>query len=208
MFKKLLLCAVLCASTLTAFASQSTIDTSGLSDAQIAEIKAIAAQKSAEVARQKDEGGVALPKDPGAMATLAATWGQQAAAAAEGFAKALSIAAKELGITINEFLATPAGKLTAILIVWKVAGASIVHLLYSMLFVTVGLSIARVIYVKLFTQEYKEVQYSHLFGLISGTKLVRIPKSIHDLETDGEWFSFNLMIAISVLTIIIAGIII
>lgn len=36
------------------------------------------------------------------------------------FAKAIGVAAKEVGVATNEFLGTPAGKFTAALILWKV----------------------------------------------------------------------------------------
>lgn len=45
-------------------------------------------------------------------------WGQ----VAKEFAQAIGIAARELGVATNDFLGTPAGKLTAGLIFWKVAG--------------------------------------------------------------------------------------
>lgn len=38
------------------------------------------------------------------------------------FAEAIGVAAKELGIAANDFLDTPAGKLTAVVILWKVMG--------------------------------------------------------------------------------------
>src|SRR4249919_3594765 len=110
MFRKIFVgLALLCAAT--AYAGQTAVDTSGLTDAQIAEIKAIAAKKVSDVANKAD-----MPNNPGAMITLASTWGPQMAQAAEGFAKALGIAARELNVTVNDFLASPAGKLTAALI--------------------------------------------------------------------------------------------
>lgn len=36
------------------------------------------------------------------------------------FAKAIGVAAKEVGVATNEFLSTPAGKFTAVIIAWKV----------------------------------------------------------------------------------------
>ncbi len=205
--KKILVGLVLSLAAFAASADTTAIDTSGLSAAQIAEIKSIAASKAADAAKVKavNEGTAILPKDPGTMATLAATWGQQAASAAEGFAHALAIAAKELGITINEFLATPAGKLTAALIIWKVAGASIIHALYGCLFLTVGLSVSRMIYMRLFTSGYEKVEYKRFGGLWSGTKLVRVPKSIQDLDNDGEWLAFWVMIILTFGTIVIGG---
>ncbi len=200
--KKILIGLIL---SLSAFAAcAENIDTSGLSDAQVAEIKSIAATKAAESAKQKAEQGAMalLPKDPTTMAKVAATWGQQASIAAEGFAHALAIAAKELGITINEFLATPAGKLTAALIIWKVAGAAIIHMLYGMFFLTVGLSFSRMLYMRLFTKEYVKIEYKRFGGLWSGTKMVRVPKTIRELQTDGEWLMLWVMIAMTVCTIV------
>lgn len=183
----------------TAFASQTTINTEGLSDAQIAEIKSIAASKVAESA-----------KAPGMAETmtLAATWGQQAAIAAEGFAKAMGIAAKELNVSINEFLDTDAGKITAALIIWKVAGESLLGIIYGGFFVIVGLSLARVISMRLFTKEYVSVEYSRFGGFFKGTKMVRIPKNISELRTEGEWLVLWLTVVITLGTLGIAGIII
>ena len=73
MFKKLIVGIALCVS-FGAFAAQATMQVDGLSEAQVAELKAIAAAKVAEVAKQAD-GSIAanLPKDPGALTTMAAT---------------------------------------------------------------------------------------------------------------------------------------
>ena len=204
MFKKLIAGVALALLAATSFAAQTTLDTSGLSDAQIAELKAHAAQVVAQTAAQAASPTVA-PEKITAGVTLAATWGQQAAAAAEGFAKALGIAAKELNVTINDFLGSPAGKLTAALIIWKVAGAAILHALYGMLFVTVGLSLARVLYVRLFTKEYKEVQYERFFGMFKGTKMVRIPKGFQDLKNDGEWLAFWVLVVLVIGTLLLGG---
>ena len=187
----------------TSFAGQSSVDTSGLSEAQVAEIKAYAAKQVADVARAAAQPATAETVTAGV--TLAATWGQQAAMAAEGFAKAMGIAAKELNVTINDFLKSDAGKLTAILIIWKVAGAAVVKALYGMLFVTVGLTMVRVIYTRLFTKGYEKVEYSRFGGFFKGTRLVRIPKSFSDLDNDGEWLAFWVMIALTLATLVFGG---
>lgn len=183
----------------TSFAAQTSVDTSGLSEAQVAEIKAIAAQKVAEAAKP------ATAENITAGVTLAATWGTQAAQAAEGFAKAMGIAAKELNVSINDFLASDAGKLTAVLIIWKVAGAGLVKLLYGAFFVTTGLIIARVIYTRLFTKGYEKVEYSRFGGIFKGTKMIRVPKAIHELEEEGEWLMLWAMIVIALGSIAIGG---
>lgn len=197
MIRKVMIGMVLAICAMTASAG-TVIDTSGLTDAQIAELKASAARAVADAAKGVEP---VASKDVSTTVTLAATWGQQAATAAEGFAKALGIAARELGVTVNDFLHTDAGKLTAILIIWKVAGAAIVKALYGTLFVAVGLSVARVIYYRLFTLEYKQVEYSRLFGAFKGTKMVRVPKTIGQFRDDGEWLAHWMMIGTVVLTL-------
>jgi hypothetical protein len=208
MFHKLFAAAVLALCAVTSFAT--VIDTSGLSEAQVAELKAHAAKVVADAAKQADPSAAVqqAATNPGAAVTLAATWGQQAAAAAEGFAKALGIAAKELGVTVNDFLHTDAGKLTAALIIWKVAGASVAKILYALLFVTVGMFITRMIYLRLFTKGYEKVEYSRLGGFFKGTKLIRIPKGFADLDTDGQWMAFWVMLITCLGSLLIGAMII
>lgn len=49
----------------------------------------------------------------------------------------LSATARELGVAVNDFAKSPVGKIAVALIVWKVAGSAIVHLIISM--ISVGL---------------------------------------------------------------------
>lgn len=204
MFRKWFAVIALTVFSATAFANQTVIETKGLTEAQIAELKAIAAKKVAESAVAATNPEASAEKITAGV-TLAATWGTQAAAAAEGFAKAMGIAAKELNITINEFLTSPAGMLTAGLIIWKMAGAALMHALYGVVFLTVGLIMVRVLYTRLFTKSYEKVEYSRFWGLMSGTKMVRVPKTIQDLRTDGEWLAFWIMIILVVAIMITGG---
>lgn len=207
MFRKFIAVMALTLCVSTSYAGQTVIDTSGLSDAAIAELKAHAAK--AVAAQAKEAGGLPVTvENTGALMSLASTWGTQAAQAAEGFARAISIAARELGVTVNEFLKTDAGRLTAALIIWKVAGASIVSILYGMLFIIVGLTIARIIYKRLFTKEYQTVEYSWFGGFFKGSKLVRVPKNVSELRSDGEWLAFWMMIILCMGTMAIGGAII
>lgn len=48
---------------------------------------------------------------------------------AEGFANAMGAAAKQLNISVNEFIKTPAGLITIGVILWKVIGVSILKFL-------------------------------------------------------------------------------
>ena len=203
MFRKILALAVLAVSVST-FASTTNVDVKGLSEAQIAEIKAIAAKKVAETAAAQG-GGSLNTQDLASSVTFAATWGQQAAMAAEGFAKAMGIAAKELNIAINDFLTTPAGMITAGLVIWKVAGASIAQLFFGLIILAVGLSFVRFLYHRLFTAGFETKEYSHFGGLFRGTKQIRKIKSFSDLKTDGEWFVFCVMIGVAVITLLFSG---
>lgn len=179
------------------------IETSGMSDAQVAALKAHAAQIVADA--EKAKANPSTPAKVNEVMTIAASWGSQASAAAEGFARALNIAAKELGVTVNDFLHTDAGKIVAVLIVWKVAGAALIKMLYGTLFVTVGLSIARVLYLRIFTKETVQLPFSRFWGMWSGTKLVRVPKTFSDLDTEGEWLMVWVMLAVVLATIVFGG---
>lgn len=187
---------------LTLTASAAEIDTRNLSDAQVAELKAMAAKASADNEKQKAGATVT----PGNALSTAATWGKQASEAAEGFGRAFTTAARELGITVNEFLATDAGKLTAALIIWKVVGGSMLKLVFILFMWTVGGIAIRIIYKRLFTGGFKESTYSHFGGAFTGTKLVSTPRSIKDLNTDGEWLALWIMIIVAALMVLITGV--
>lgn len=198
MIRKFLLAIFISVCSLSAHAAQ--IDTANLSEQQIAEIKAQAAAMAANNAKANDPASTVS-----AGMTLAATWGTQAASAAEGFAKALGIAAKELNIGINAFLDTDAGKITAALIIWKVAGASIINVLLGITVMISGLVFARVIYLRLFSAGYEKVPYSRLFGMFTGEKMVPKRKSFQDLKNDGEWLVLWILIITVVATFLFSG---
>jgi len=44
------------------------------------------------------------------------------------FGQSIGSAARELGVLVSDFLKTPVGKLTAVLIIWKIIGADLIHL--------------------------------------------------------------------------------
>lgn len=162
------------------------VSTEGLNDAQVAAIKAETARLAAQNAAQKN--------DPGTVFTNAAGWGKQAADAAEGFAKAMGIAARELNVTINEFLVSPAGILTASLIVWKIAGGAVLSFLYGLLFIAVGMSVIRAIFFRLFTERYEVVDCVRFWGLWKGKKTLRVTRGIRSLESDAEWLLLYVLI--------------
>lgn len=207
MIRKIFAIAALAFSGL-AFAGTASVDVSGLTEAQVAELKAIAAKKVADAAAAAhNQAPAATPENITAGVALAATWGGQASEAAKGFAQALGIAARELNITINDFLRSPAGILTAVLVVWKIAGASVLKLLFGSIFTCAGLLVARALWKRLFTDRYETVTYSWFGGVFTGSKVVRIPKPINSLRQDGEWLALWMVIGIVGLSFILGGII-
>lgn len=97
------------------------INTDGLTAADVAALKAKAAAVAASNVQTADPLKEKVA-DTTAVMTAAATWGQQAALAAEGFAKAIGIAARELNVEVNKFADTTVGKLVIAFIVLKVVG--------------------------------------------------------------------------------------
>lgn len=175
------------------------LNVDGLSDAQIAALKAQAATMSAEAAKADD---------PASLLSNAASWGQQASIAAEGFAKALVVAAKEIGVSANEFLQTDAGKLTAVLIVWKVAGTGLLSFFSGMMFIALGQLVAWKIYRHLFLDKTEVVNYNWFFGVFTGQRLKRSYKPIGRLDKDGEWLAVWMIVIISIGTMAIGAAII
>lgn len=166
------------------------IDTKGLTPEQVANIEAAVAQ--------------AKQANTGTTLTLASEWGQQAATAAEGFAKALGIAAREIGVTVNEFISTPAGKLTAALIVWKVAGATLISMAYGVVVLVIGLWAAWLLARHIATDRYESVPYSRLWGLWSGERKVRVYRPFSKYS-DGESFMTIIAVGMAAATMLIAG---
>lgn len=143
----------------------------------------------------------ATPAVPGLGDTLTdpealSQWGR----VANEFAKALGVAAKEMGIAADEFLGTGAGKLTAALIVWHVAGQELIGIL-------VGLPMLIVIWWKLLRLMYrvnlKEVEYKDE-RTWTGKRIVA--KEHYDRHDDAKnWYLFVLLLALIIGTWMILG---
>jgi hypothetical protein len=56
----------------------------------------------------------------------------------ERMGKMLGGAAKELGVQVNEFSKTPVGQMTTVLIIWKLIGSDIVHVLGGVTILMIG----------------------------------------------------------------------
>lgn len=103
---------------LPAFAECDLSNVKGLSDVTKQELK-ISCQQ--EILKSKQAIGNPLAGVDVSNPEKLSQWGL----VAQEWARALGIAAKELGIAVDEFLDTDAGKLTAIIIIWQVAGEAI-----------------------------------------------------------------------------------
>lgn len=99
-----------------AYAACDLSNTSGLPEAKVKELE-LACQTALDEVKGVVVPGVTNLADPGKLSE----WG----VVAQEWAKALGIAARELGIAADEFLGTTAGKLTAAVIIYQVAGEDI-----------------------------------------------------------------------------------
>lgn len=96
-----------------------------LSDTEKAEIIKIVADKANNA--QNPNSMVPSPEKVGQWLDLGPKIGQM-----------IGGAAKEVGIAVNDFVKTPVGQLTMLLIIWKLIGASLVHILGAFTVLIVG----------------------------------------------------------------------
>lgn len=123
--KKFFALVVLLLSSMVCMAEDSRLaGYNNLSDAQKAEL----AVKVAEMASTKK-----APSVP-TIGTVErwASFGQQIGSALAG-------TARELGIVANEFIKTPAGQITMVLIIWKIMGSEIVHIVSGLMILAIFL---------------------------------------------------------------------
>lgn len=85
-------------------------------------------------------------------------------------AGAIGVAAKELGMAINDFLWTPAGILTVTIVIGKLFGMQFLGLLFCFLVMKAGYSFVR----RVLICSYEEKQVTILWGLMSYTKKVPV----------------------------------
>jgi hypothetical protein len=60
--------------------------------------------------------------------------------------QAFASCAKELGVAVNDFIKTPAGKITLVLIIWKVMAIDIIHIFGAAMILVVGCLLLRAYY--------------------------------------------------------------
>lgn len=99
-----------------------TVDTSGLTEQQRIELQAKAAEMRATAA------------DPATAVEKASEWVELGEAIGSG----LAAAAEKTGQVVNDFAKTPVGKLTMVLIVYKVMGGDVIQFIVGMLFLSIS----------------------------------------------------------------------
>lgn len=115
------------------------VNTYKLTDEQAAQLQLQAAQM-----RKANEGGVSGVLPTVSPSTLDAA--KQWADIGRGVAVGIGAGARELGVAVNEFAVTPAGKLTTAIIVWKIMGKDVIRIglcLFLWIFAIPGIWIIR-----------------------------------------------------------------
>lgn len=159
--KTLLLTAVLALSSMSALA-QTTINTRDLSEEQIAQL----ALQAAQMKNGTGTGGTSetIRREAEAWGELGANMGRAAVGAA-----------KELGVAANDFIQTPAGKITMGVVIWKLIGEDILSVLVGGSIFIVGYALA--FYMFFFARYADYVKYDTrpiLWGLMNKRYVVEI----------------------------------
>ena len=167
--KKLLVIFGLFLSMNCAQAVQQTVDVSGLTQAQIAQITADVESKKASPVQT----AVAVREEVNA-------WGEMGA----NVGKAIIAAAKELGMAANEFASTSLGKFVIGVIIFKLAGSAILHILIGSMVIVISLTLGW----KLMKYSESNIEYDYkpvLWGLYN--KRVIIKHTAHDIGHHNAW---------------------
>ena len=174
--KKFLMIAAMAFASLAATAQ--TVDTSGLTQQQIQELAA----KAAEM-KQPTNISAAVRQEAEAWGELGANMG-----------KAVVGAAREVGVAANEFAQTPLGKVVVFLTIYKIAGNDLLGVLFGSITLLVGTILA--IWVAktkaFYTREYEVKPV--LWGLWNR-------KVITKVTIDNDWASAKMLGAAAILVL-------
>ena len=117
---------------------------------------------------------------------------------AQEWAKALGIAATELGIAVDTFLDTDAGKLTAFIIIWQVMGQTFLGLLFGIpllaVIMIVGIRTAQ-------RAKIRSIEYSETKTNWRGKPDVKTITYFGEDETVMYWVAHIITIFLSIMTI-------
>ena len=125
-----------------------SIDVSSLTDEQKTQLMSQAVQL------QKEQPALDAANMSETVRTEASKW----ADLGSNVGKAAVSAAKELGVAANDFVQTPLGKITMGIVIFKVIGSSLIHLIVGLIVLLTGLSIAIYLILK---KKYHSVEYEN-----------------------------------------------
>lgn len=128
---------------------------------------------------------VAANTPPASDPSTVSQWAADMATVAESFARAIGIAAREMGVAVNDFLNTPAGVLTAAVILWKVIGADVVTVLTCVPIMAIFTIAFFKVLRGLLVSGYETSQHSLLFGLVKYTRRHPVYISPHQIVWEG-----------------------
>lgn len=94
-------------------------------------------------------------------------------------------AAKEVGIAVNDFVKTPVGQLTMLLIIWKLIGASLIHVVGAFVVLVVGTWAT-----KKYFSHVRSIEYD--VDKVDVFKRSRIKRVVFE-DMSGEAFLFRLL---------------
>ena len=111
----------------------------------------------------------------------------------------LAGAAKEVGVTVNEFASTPVGQLTTVLIVWHMIGAQLIHVLGGLLIWLVGFTTIWFMIKRAYpdTVVYSKEQ-KNMFGNFAVVSREKMP--INDDNAAGWLFAFAIVLVAGLVT--------
>lgn len=176
------------------FAACDTISVSGISDEAEATLKLACQQALVDATNAASNPLGVDVTDPNALSAYGIV--------AQEWARALGIAATELGIAVDTFLDTDAGKLTAALIIWQVAGEALAGFVIGIpllgVILLIGIRTARRAKIKAVTYSEKETNWR------GAPKVANIEYFSED-ETAMYWVAHAATIILSIW--VIAGVI-
>lgn len=101
----------------------------------------------------------------------------------ERIGKMLNGAAREVGMALSTFITTPAGKVALALIVWKVAGTAVVHLVGAFMVWGIGAVVMTALYLRYSRVEITyDPERKNIFG-----RPLKKKEVIDELTSDQSW---------------------
>ena len=186
---KKLLAIVLLFFSVSAFALDTRFPLDGLTEKQKAEVllRIESLKESAKQGEEQDVVDKTLDR-MGKIATMGADIG-----------KGLGAVAKELGIAVNDFSKTPVGMISMGLIVWKVAGGPIVHVVFG----GVLWAVFTVLWIWMFRRYYYVTTINETFDKDTQKRLTR--KTEIRKRDGADLFSiFSILAAFNAVSLLIA----